>query len=61
MAIDTVRTAPDRDEEQDRPTLSPRIIEVSNLPPAHVSEYARDSERTEVYLERKGGETYLIA
>lgn len=61
MAIDTVRTGHDRDDDRDHPTLSPRVIEVSDLPPAHVSEYARDSERTEVYLERKGGQTYLIA
>lgn len=61
MAIDTVRTTPDRDASQDAPTVSPRVIEVSDLPADHVSEYVRDSDRSEVYLERKGGETYLVA
>jgi hypothetical protein len=60
MAIDTVRTTPDHDQQQDEPRVSPRVIEVSDLRPEQVSRYARESDR-EVYLERKGGETYLVA
>lgn len=61
MAIDTVRTGPDHDDQQGDPTVSPRIIEVTDLPPEDLSEFARKSDRAEVYLERKGGDTYLVA
>lgn len=59
MAIDTIRTRPDRDADQ--PDGSPRIIEVSDVHAERVSDYVEESERSEVYLERKGGRTYLVA
>ncbi|WP_255196028.1 hypothetical protein [Halorarius litoreus] len=68
--IDTVRT----DEPTDRATTeqnapdedSPdrKALEVSDLPPERVTAYARataDEGHPELYFERKGGRTYLVA
>lgn len=52
MAIDTIHTRPDRD----RHTL-PGAVDVSELPAGRVPEIAADEE---VYLERRGGRTYLV-
>jgi hypothetical protein len=57
MTIDTVRvqTESDRTPSPDR-----RVFDVSEVPPEHVVEYARDTD-DDCYLERKGGRTYLVA
>jgi hypothetical protein len=57
MSIDTVRVRTDTDST---PTPSRRVFDVSELPPDHVVEYARDAD-DEIHLERKGGRTYLVA
>lgn len=37
----------------------PAIVDISDLPTNRIHQYAQDSE--EVYFERKGGRTFLIA
>lgn len=68
MTLDTVRTVPERSSPDDRatahadgsPTLSPRVIEVSDRRLEQVAEYVDDAER-EVRFERRGDRTYLVA
>lgn len=57
MSIDTVRV---RTEHDSAPRPRRRVFDVSEVPPDHVVEYARDAD-DEVHLERKGGRTYLVA
>jgi len=52
MAIDTIHTRPNRDR---RPL--PGAVDVSDLPAGRVPEIAAEAE---VYLERRGGRTYLV-
>lgn len=45
-----------------RPTTEPThngVLEVSDLPTTRVQRYAREAE--DVYFERKGGRTFLVA
>jgi hypothetical protein len=59
MAIDVVRTR-ERAEPQSR-----RIVDVSDVPATRVTEYVREAserrENGEVYLEHRGGRTFLVA
>lgn len=52
MAIDTIHTRPDRQRDP-----LPGAVDVSELPAGRVPEIAADAE---VYLERRGGRTYLV-
>ena len=61
MAIDVVRT---RERTETKPK-SRRVLDVSGVPAARVAEYAREAAAggagDDVYLERKGGRTFLVA
>jgi hypothetical protein len=57
MTIDTVRVQSDTERT---PAPDRRVFDVSEVPPEHVVEYARDTA-ADCYLERKGGRTYLVA
>lgn len=58
MSIDTIRTEP---IENESPTPARQILEVSDVDAEEVAAYARTVDDPEVYLERKGGRTYLVA
>ncbi|WP_254536959.1 hypothetical protein [Halomarina litorea] len=61
MAIDVVRM------RERKGTQSRRVLDVSDVPATRVAEYAReartleDAAETDVYLEHKGGRTFLVA
>lgn len=72
MSIDTIHTMPVEDESQprsvepagattERSATSRRVLEVSEVDADEVTAYARTVDDPEVYLERKGGRTYLVA
>lgn len=72
MSIDTIHTMPVEDESQprsveptgtstDRSPATRRVLEVSEVDADEVTAYARTVDDSEVYLERKGGRTYLVA
>lgn len=52
--LDTVET------RTERPDLSPRVFDVSDVPPASVTEYAAETD-ADCYFERRPGRTYLVA
>lgn len=64
-AIDTVRTEEASDESTDgREAPSRKTLDVSELDPERVTAYARATAtegHPELYFERKGGRTYLVA
>lgn len=56
MDIETVRTREPGEEMPEEPR-TPGTVDVSDVPAARVPEVARDAD---VYLERRGGRTYLV-
>jgi hypothetical protein len=52
MAIDTIHTRPAQ-----QPDALPGAVDVSDVPTRQVTDVAAD---TDVYLERRGGRTYLV-
>lgn len=65
--IDTVRTEPDRADENGAPeSTAPdrKMLEVSDVDPERVTAYARATAaegHPEIYFERKGCRTFLVA
>lgn len=55
MSIDVVRTGTRPAREQAR-----RVVDVTDVTATRVAEYARDAD-DDVYLERKGARTFLVA
>lgn len=61
-SIDTVRTDDPSDDEDDVPCR--KTLNVSDVSPERVTAYARATAaegHPELYFERKGGRTYLVA
>lgn len=52
MEIDVIQTQSAR-----RPTNSHGIVDISDVPASEVSDFAAEKN---VYLERRGGRTYLV-
>ncbi|WP_327052561.1 hypothetical protein [Halomicrococcus gelatinilyticus] len=55
--------AASRERSADEPSLPTNrtVVDVSEMATSEVAAYARASEDREVYLERKGGRTLLVA
>lgn len=67
MSIDTIHTGRAETEpaaptgESRSPESTRQVLEVSEVDADEVTAYARTVDDGEVYLERKGGRTFLVA
>lgn len=64
MSIETVHVREHSPDQEQASSPDRTVVDVSGVRPARVRQYARESAAAghpEVYLERKGGRTFLVA